>query len=56
MLYPKHLIRHIICHELAHIEHFDHSEAFHRLCNRYDGGREKEYIKELKTFKTAIAI
>lgn len=56
MLYPKRLIRHIICHELAHIEHFDHSEAFHRLCDRYDGGREKEYIKELKTFKTAIAI
>lgn len=48
---PSHLRDFIICHELAHLSEMNHSAAFHRICNAYCGGHEKEYEAELKKFK-----
>lgn len=48
---PTHLRDYIVCHELAHLTHMDHSAAFHALCDRYCDGNERRYIKELKNFK-----
>ena len=50
MLLPPHLARYIICHELAHLVHPNHSPQFHALCNEYVGGKEKELENELKHF------
>jgi hypothetical protein len=41
ILVPVELQDHIILHELAHLTHFDHSPAFHRLLRRYDRGAER---------------
>lgn len=49
--YPKHLVRFVICHELGHITHQDHSAAFHALVNQYCDGREAELDKELKSIR-----
>ena len=34
MFLPDHLVRYIICHELAHLTHMNHSAAFHALVNK----------------------
>lgn len=54
LLLPEHLVRYVICHELAHLKHFDHSPAFHALCNTYVGGHEQEYQSELKQFRWPV--
>lgn len=41
----------IICHELSHLVHHNHSPRFHELCDQLTGGREKELIKLLKDYK-----
>lgn len=41
----------IICHELAHLSEFNHSPRFHKLCDSYLGGKEKERIAELKSYR-----
>lgn len=35
LLMPRELIQFVICHELAHLTHFNHSPEFHALCDEY---------------------
>ncbi|MBR5171191.1 MAG: M48 family metallopeptidase [Muribaculaceae bacterium] len=54
MFLPEELIRYIICHELAHLTHMNHSPEFHALVNRYTGGKEKELERQLRQFRFPI--
>ena len=54
MFLPEPLVRYIICHELAHLTHMNHSPQFHALCNRYCGGNEKELERQLRNFHFPI--
>ena len=54
MFLPEELIRYIICHELAHLTHMNHSPQFHDLCNQYCNGQEKELEKQLRNFHFPI--
>lgn len=54
MFLPAELVDLIICHELAHLTHFNHSPQFHELVNQYLGGREKELERKLKSFRWPI--
>ena len=51
---PEDLIRYIICHELAHLTHMNHSPEFHALVNQYTGGREKALEQQLRQFRFPI--
>ena len=54
MFMPEPLIRYIICHELAHLTHMNHSPQFHALCDQYTGGKEKELERQLRQFRFPI--
>ena len=54
MFLPERLVRYIICHELAHLTHMNHSAEFHALVNHYTGGQEKVLEQELKHFNWPI--
>ena len=54
MFLPEPLVRYIICHELAHMTHLNHSPQFHALCNQYTGGHEKELERQLRQFHFPI--
>lgn len=54
MFLPEELIRYIICHELAHLTHMNHSPQFHTLVNQYCGGKEKELERQLRQFHFPI--
>ena len=54
MFMPEELIRYIICHELAHLTHLNHSSQFHALCDQYCGGKEKELERQLRQFHFPI--
>ncbi len=54
LFYPIHLRQYIICHELAHLTHFNHSKAFHELCNNYCNGMEQQWRKEVRKFTFPI--
>lgn len=51
---PPHLRDYIIYHEIAHLSEMNHSSQFHQLCNKYCGGNEAKYIKELKNYKWPV--
>lgn len=51
---PEDLIEYIICHELAHLTHMNHSPQFHELVNRYVNGQEKTLEKKLRAFKWPV--
>lgn len=54
MFLPESLVRYIICHELAHMTHLNHSPQFHALCDQYTGGHEKELERQLRQFHFPI--
>lgn len=54
MFMPEELIRYIICHELAHLTHMNHSPEFHALCNHYCNGQEKQLERQLRQFHFPI--
>lgn len=51
---PEELRDYIICHELAHLTEMNHSPRFHALCDVYCGGREKELIARLKSWRNPV--
>ena len=55
-LFPRRLRRYVICHELAHLTHMNHSKAFHDLCNAYLEGKEKALSQELKHYKWPVLL
>ena len=54
MFMPEPLIRYIICHELAHLTHMNHSPQFHALVNQYCSGQEKQLERQLRQFRFPI--
>jgi hypothetical protein len=54
VLLPEELVRYIICHELAHLTHMNHSPEFHALCNQYCNGQEKALEQQLRQFRWPI--
>ena len=54
MFLPDPLVRYVICHELAHLTHMNHSPEFHALCNQYTDGKEKELERQLRQFRFPI--
>lgn len=51
---PHELIELIICHELAHLTHMNHSTQFHALLNTYVGGKEKSLERQLRNFSWPV--
>ena len=56
MFMPEELVRYIICHELAHITHKNHSPQFHALCDKYCSGKEKALERQLRQFRFPIVM
>ncbi len=54
MFLPEPLVRYIICHELAHLTHMNHSPEFHALCDQYCNGQEKALERQLRQFRFPI--
>lgn len=46
--------RYVICHELAHLTHMNHSPLFHSLCASYFGGPTDQVRANLKSQKLPL--
>lgn len=51
---PQELIELVICHELAHLTHMNHSPQFHTLVNTYLNGSEKLLERKLRNFSWPV--
>ncbi|MBR5030335.1 MAG: M48 family metallopeptidase, partial [Muribaculaceae bacterium] len=51
---PTDLIEYIVCHELAHLTHMNHSPQFHALVDKYLMGREKALERKLRAFQWPV--
>ncbi len=51
---PQELRDFIVYHELAHLSEMNHSADFHRICNDYCGGREKQFSAGLRRFRFPV--
>lgn len=54
MLLPEPLVQYVVCHELAHLTHMDHSPAFHALLDSYLNGRSAELYRQIAHFPWPI--
>lgn len=54
MLLPEPLVQYVVCHELAHLTHMDHSPAFHALLDSYLNGRSAELDRQIAHFPWSI--
>lgn len=54
MLLPEPLVQYVVCHELAHLTHMDHSPAFHALLDSYLNGRSAELDRQIVHFPWPI--
>ena len=54
MLLPEPLVQYVVCHELAHLTHMDHSPAFHALLDSYLNGRSAELARQIAHFPRPI--
>ena len=54
MLLPEPLVQYVVCHELAHLTHMDHSPAFHALLDSYLDGRSAELDRQIAHFSWPI--
>lgn len=54
MLLPEPLVQYVVCHELAHLTHMDHSPAFHALLDSYLDGSSAELDRQIAHFPWPI--
>lgn len=54
MLMPQPLVQYVVCHELAHLTHPDHSPAFHALLDTYLDGRHADLENQINHFSWPI--
>lgn len=54
MRLPQHLIEYIIIHELCHTKYRNHSDRFHKLVDSILNGREQEFNRELRKYRTDV--
>lgn len=54
VFYPQELRDYVVCHELAHLSELNHSPRFHKICDRYCGGRERQLEAALRAYKIPI--
>ena len=54
MRLPQHLCEYIMLHELCHTVHKHHQKAFWRLLDKLNGGRAREFDRELNKYSPEV--